>query len=473
MEILYEAKNSKYVKRYPCPYCKAHYDRQSLITHIERNHDEEIPEGYSATRVVFNYINKKDHGNCVICQKITNWNPKLARYDRFCSEQCRDKYIAIAKQRMIDTYGKESLLNDPEHQKKMIANRKISGTYKFSSGGSLGYTGSYEKKALEFMDKVMEYKVGDIVTPGPVIEYTFKGQKHFWITDIYIPSYELCIDVKDGGKNPNRREMEEYRLKQIAKEEAIIKSGKYNYLRLTDNNFGQLMGILAELKMQLLDKSPERLIRINENMFASIGGMLPMQNQLQKNNVYICNYMMNNIFNSAVSDDPYFETAYVMTYDGVVRESTAANIFGSSKVSYNMYKYENDNVNDIMNKLHELSESKEVQDNSLLEIVFDKEMYSLDEWKCYDSVSEVNDYFTFLYECRRITRSTLLSGLLKENSSIISVKETNFDEDSDIVINEDSNGYFLENKYTKMRTPSQNSDNFSEIQRSIISGGFF
>ena len=183
--------------------------------------------------------------------------------------------------------------------------------------------------------------------------------------------------------------------------------------------------------------------------------------------------MMNNIFNSAVSDDPYFETAYVMTYDGVVRESTAANIFGSSKVSYNMYKYENDNVNDIMNKLHELSESKEVQDNSLLEIVFDKEMYSLDEWKCYDSVSEVNDYFTFLYECRRITRSTLLSGLLKENSSIISVKETNFDEDSDIVIKEDSNGYFLENKYTKMRTPSQNSDNFSEIQRSIISGGFF
>ena len=471
MEILTESRQIKYIKRYPCPYCGAHYDRSALITHIEEKHPEDIPEGYSPVRVVFNIINKKDHGNCVICHKVTDWNPALARYDRFCSEECRRKYVAIAKQRMVQTYGKEYLLDDPEHQKKMIANRKISGSYKFSTGGELGFTGSYEKKALEFLDKVMEYKVADIETPGPIIEYEYNGKKHFWITDIYIPSYELCIDVKDGGKDPNKRNMKEYREKQIAKEAAIVKQGKYNYLRLTDNNFGQLMGILGELKMQLIDKTTDKIIRINEDMYSTIGGMLPMESSKKENDVYICNYMMNNIFaNIAVSDDPYFEKAYVITADGIGRESCAEKIFGSSRVNYNMYKYNSNNAS-LFEKLHSLAESKEVQEDSLLEIVFGRKMYSKDEWLAYESVEEVPDCYTFLYETRRITRATLLSGMLGTHE-MVAAKESNFN-DPLVVTKIDENGYFLENQKTGMRTPSQETDEFSTIQRSLVSGGFF
>ena len=85
MQILMEAK-SKYKKKYKCVYCDKHLDRDALIKHIEKEHEDLIPEDYSATRVVFNLINKKDHGICVICGHETKWNDNLCRYDRFCSK---------------------------------------------------------------------------------------------------------------------------------------------------------------------------------------------------------------------------------------------------------------------------------------------------------------------------------------------------------------------------------------------------
>ena len=465
MEILMEAK-TKYTKKYKCIYCDKHYDREGLIKHIEKYHIDEIPEDYSPVRVVFDIINKKNHGNCVICKKETNWNPVLARYDRFCSKECKDKYTKIAKERMMRVYGKEHLLNEPDQQKKMLSNRGISGEYKMSSGGTLEYTGTYEKKTLEFMDKVLGYTVTDIQTPGPVIEYEYAGKKHFWITDIYIPAYELCIDVKDGGDNPNKRDMKVYREKQIAKEKAIIDQGKYNYLRLTNNNFTQLLSTLAELKMQLIDHNPEKIIRINENMFAGIGAMLPMENS-KENNVYICNYMLNNIFaNTCVSDDPYFENAFVITGDGIVREASIQNIIGSERVKYNIYKATTEDPN-LFNKLHELATSKEVNEKSLLEIVFNKDMYSDDEWLCYENVTEIEDVFTYLYEIKRIVESSIKDT---DNKSIDAIHDDTLQL---VKIKEDINGYYLENSITGMRTPSQKDNRFSDIQRKIVTGGVF
>ena len=166
---------------------------------------------------------------------------------------------------MLNVHGVEHLLGDAEHQKKMLASRKISGTYKFQDGGVREYCGSYERKLLEFYDKVLNVPSSDIMSPGPIIEYMYKGKKHQWITDLlYIPA-NLVHDVKDGGDNPNNRQMDEYREKQIAKEEAIAKLDKYNYIRLTNNNFQQLILILAEIKELLLDDSDKNIIRINEN----------------------------------------------------------------------------------------------------------------------------------------------------------------------------------------------------------------
>ena len=52
-----------------CPYCNESYEKQDLITHIDRKHEDSIPEGWTATRVVFKMVNKKDHGVCVVCKK--------------------------------------------------------------------------------------------------------------------------------------------------------------------------------------------------------------------------------------------------------------------------------------------------------------------------------------------------------------------------------------------------------------------
>ena len=255
-------------RKFKCPYCNYKGTRERLVSHVENNHKEMIPEGYTAARVVFNSINHKEVGHCVQCKvNETKWNEDTWRYERFCSDKCRDAYVKMAKERMVKKYGKTNLLDDEEQQKKMLANRRISGTYKFRDGGERTYCGSYEKKTLEFYDKVLNVPSKDIMTPGPTVIYDYEGKKHKWITDIYYVPFNLVHDIKDGGSNPNKRQMDVYRAKQSAKEEAIVKQKQYNYIRLTDNNFSQLLLILAELKEQMIDDSDnkaERIVAINE-----------------------------------------------------------------------------------------------------------------------------------------------------------------------------------------------------------------
>ena len=175
----------------------------------------------------------------------------------------------------------------------MLKNRKISGTYIWSDRTQFSYCGSYEKALLEFLDKVLNCKSEDIMTPGPIIDYIYKGEKHQWIMDLYYIPYNLCFDVKDGGKNPNNRPMEEYREKQDAKERAIKDQGKYNYIRLTDNDFSQLFEIFFELKMQLIENDTNKIVRINEYSSATINA-LPVMGQERGD--YIIQYMSKNTF---------------------------------------------------------------------------------------------------------------------------------------------------------------------------------
>ena len=154
-----------------------------------------------------------------------------------------------------------------EHQEKMLKGRHISGEYVFPDGYKIGYVGSFEKNFLEFMDQVLHCKGQDIQEPGPVLDYIYKGSKHQWITDFYYIPYNLVIEIKDGGDNPNKKSMPDSRERQVYKEKMITDLGTMNYLRLTNNNFSQLLEIFAELKMQMVDDSNENqkvIIRINK-----------------------------------------------------------------------------------------------------------------------------------------------------------------------------------------------------------------
>lgn len=256
-------------KKYACPYCKERFTRDKLIIHVEKKHEELIPDGYTATRVIFNDINHTSGGRCRACGNSTEWNEKTGRYNVLCGrESCTQAMREKYKKNMLRVRGTYNILNDPEQQKKMLAGKKSFGTYKFSDGGKVDYTGTYERKALEFMDTVMGISSADIISPGPTIEYEYNGSKHFYIPDfLYVP-YNLIIEIKDGGNNLNTKEspsMKASREKTIEKERFITDAGLYSYIRLTNNEFSQLLEIFMEIKDKILTRDYTPTIRINES----------------------------------------------------------------------------------------------------------------------------------------------------------------------------------------------------------------
>lgn len=337
-------KDNKYQKKYKCRYCNNMYTRQRLPNHIQDVHESEIPEGYTALRLAFNIINKKEYGTCIIDKAVTAWNENKGRYERLCGkESCHNAYVKIVKERMKKKYGTENMLQDEryadEQQKKMLANRKISGTYTFSDGGKIGYTGEYERKTLEFMDKIMFINSEDIESPGPILDYEYNGKTHRYISDFYYIPYNLVIEVKDGGSNPNNRVMQEYREKQIAKEDMIKKINKYNYIRLTDNNFAQLIEIMALLKYNL--DEDEMIIKINESMAGTIAGALPSSNST----FIIKNNLQNNVFSYGVTQDPTQDEFLIIDEECKVKKISKNDL---PKDSYEVFKVKSqDDAEDI------------------------------------------------------------------------------------------------------------------------------
>ena len=246
MEVIY------IMKKFNCPYCEARLDRQTLISHIDKVHSDMIPEGYTSTRLVYDIVNnvKDGHGICRVCKGPTKWNEKIEKYDILCDNpKCKEALRELYKKNMLRVKGTYNILNNPEQQKLMLSHRKISGVYKHSDGGSIPYTGEYERKFLDFMDNFLNISSKEIVSPGPTIEYYYKGEKHFYIPDFILPTYNLIIEIKDGGDNKNNKNtigMISSREKTIEKERVITDKGIYNYLRLTNNQFEQLIDVFME-----------------------------------------------------------------------------------------------------------------------------------------------------------------------------------------------------------------------------------
>jgi hypothetical protein len=153
---------------------------------------------------------------------------------------------------MKNKYGKECLLDDPEQQKKMLENRKISGKYKWTDGKSLTpYTGSYEREFLEFLDYVMNMNPSDVFGPAPqIFHYTFEGKDHFYIPDFYISSLNLIIEIKDGGDNPNNHHkiQEVDKKKEAIKDKIMAEQKEFNYLKVVDKDYSIFLNYLMDQK---------------------------------------------------------------------------------------------------------------------------------------------------------------------------------------------------------------------------------
>lgn len=412
-------------RKYKCPYCDFSDIRGNLIEHVDKKHQELIPEGYTAARTVFDYINKKNYGTCMICKKkVYDWNDKVNKYRNLCQDpSCRAEVRRIAVDRHIKVYNKPTLLNDPEQQEKMLANRRISGTYTFSDGGKMTYTGKYERNALEFIDKVLNIPSKDIQAPGPVLEYEYKGEIHKWITDIYYIPANLLIEVKDGGNNPNNRTMTTYREKQVAKEVMITDAGTFNYVRLTNNNFAQLLDVLADIKNEVLnydDQDQKKKIHINEE----VGG-LPKNGPPE---AYIIPYCMNNAFSGECRfayTDTDMDKILTIDDDGHILPLTESEFYDIVRMSTPILVYKDRDIGEKMQRIRTMNKNgqQRYEPNIFAEILTGAKIISpqsillSSSFKYYDKNREEQI-------CRFIENATIIgvSGVMDTDADVVFTK---------------------------------------------------
>lgn len=225
-----------------CPVCKAPYtSKNAMYDHMYDKHMDIIPEGMSAAQYAFNLRNNKAYGLCCQCRvNKTKWNEDAERYERFCGDACTQKYAIEAKRRMVEKYGKDHLLNDPTHQQKMMDSRKISGKYKFDLDNTeVPYMGTYEYDFLRHVDLGLGLKGSDVMRCPHAFEYEYEGEKHVYIPDYFLPNFNLIVEIKDGGDNPNMH----HKIQDIDKAKESFKDGamrnqdKYNFIKIVDKKY--------------------------------------------------------------------------------------------------------------------------------------------------------------------------------------------------------------------------------------------
>lgn len=258
---------SKTKRRIYCKFCDYFcYEPEDYVSHLEKHHDEMIPEDMSAWQFSYFLRTGKSHGSCIMCKKDTEWNETTHKYNRFCNNpKCKEKYRDIFKSRMIGKYGKTTLLNDPEQQKKMLANRSISGEYTWRDHVSkTTYTGSYEKSFLTFLDEIMNYSPSDIMAPSPhTYYYIYEGKKHFYIPDFFIPSLDLEIEIKDGGDNANQHPkiLAVDKVKEGLKDD-VMKSSTFNYIKIVNMENVKFLKYLEKAKSNAFYDVKEHIIML-------------------------------------------------------------------------------------------------------------------------------------------------------------------------------------------------------------------
>ena len=435
-------------RKYQCPYCNRKYKKDMLIRHIGDKHDDLIPKGYTPLRVAFDSVNKYPNGyngRCTECGGSTKWDENKGRYDRQCGRpECKASFIKRFESNMKAKFGYKRLVNDPNGLEKMLAGRKISGTYKFKNGVEKTYTGSYEKNALEFLDKVMNINPDDILCPGPILKYEYEGKIHLYITDLYYQPYNLIIEVKDGGSNPNNRNMPEYRAKQIAKEEYIIKETDYNYLRLTNNNLDQLLSVFMDLKLQLVENTGKRVVHVNEMMNALCSGYIP--GIADAGSVYMVHYMKHNTFTDdeegyGITDDPRLTNLVIRDRYGKL---TKANESFLANAAYNTYIL--DSSKQEVNNLLAPYINEFVEEGFIYESIFKKKFYSYDQIALESTAHKTIDLYKALEVIGEVTKSYLndaCDGVIEIAGTYDTIEENDLIKYS---VTKRKNRYLLESK---------------------------
>jgi hypothetical protein len=99
-------------------------------------------------------------GKSIITGKPTTFNESVGKYNRINPDE-KALYREYRNKNMMKVRGTINMLTDPEHQKIMLAGRKISGKYLYGGKTEVNYTGSYELHFLEYLDNMLNWDISD------------------------------------------------------------------------------------------------------------------------------------------------------------------------------------------------------------------------------------------------------------------------------------------------------------------------
>ena len=220
---------------------KSFSDKRALYDHIEKKHGDELKNlGWDAGRYWFFVRYGKTSGRSVISGKETPWNPVTERYERFADEAERQQYREEFKRRMLSKYGKVDLADDPEHQKKMLASRSITVSYRWRDGTETKVTGEYEKHFLHFAETVYGFRPVDFTEP-PTFYYVEEGKKRFYLPDFYIPSMNLIVEIKGGNAHYQTRDA----AREVLKKQAVEGEG-FGFVQVDDKLYTPFHAVMQK-----------------------------------------------------------------------------------------------------------------------------------------------------------------------------------------------------------------------------------
>lgn len=224
-------------RRFKCTDCGQRFaEFEQLVKHASKMHKDEIGD-----EDVYKYLYEQRNPGpyiCPICKKNPReWNPEKRKYNRICSsEKCKEISRKNFQKNMKRVYGTDNLLNDPEHQAAMLANRSISGKFKFPDGVEITYVGKYELDFLQYIVNKYNFDSTNIVDcpPSLYIKYydIYTEKERYYIPDFFFPAYNLVVEIKDGSKYPV-----DSKAKAKLKEQAVIKANKFNYIKIVDKDY--------------------------------------------------------------------------------------------------------------------------------------------------------------------------------------------------------------------------------------------
>lgn len=230
-----------------CPYCTMVFNEKHLFcNHVVNEHNDQIPEDVEIPlEYAYSLMVNKEMGRlCTECRRNgVPFNTSTLKYARFCSDACKDTYVKTVKGRMVNKYGKEHMLDDPEMQEKMINNHPNAKDYIWDDQHTFRIIGTYEE---DFMNKLksLNWDPDDILAPSPhIIRYKWKdGTDHFYIPDFELPSIGLIVEIKQG--NFNTSYMEHNREIEALKDAAVRRECQnigMHYIKILDKDYSEFM----------------------------------------------------------------------------------------------------------------------------------------------------------------------------------------------------------------------------------------